>query len=105
MEQAREALMRNTQLVQSGKADVTAATNLALSLGDFDTAGELLMQVYREKDGTWIFPVWVRLPEQAPDSGPWQEFWRQPGVAELAEIRRGHGLNPQAPVFGEGSNQ
>jgi tetratricopeptide (TPR) repeat protein len=71
LEQAREALMRNTQLVKSGKADVTAATNLAVSLGDFDTAGELLMQVYREKDGTWIFPVWVRLPEQAPDNTPW----------------------------------
>jgi hypothetical protein len=43
------------------------------------------------------------LPEQAPDSEPWQEFWRQPGVKELAELRRSYGFNPQAPGFGDGA--
>ena len=74
-------------------------------IGDFDTAGELLLQAYEEKDGTWIFPIYMRLPEQAPDSKPWQEFWRLPGVAELAELRRSHGFSPVAPGFGEGASQ
>ena len=73
----------------------------AVMVGDFDTAGEMLLQAYRHQDGIWLFPVWIRLPEQAPDSEPWQEFWRQPGVSEIAEIRRKNGLNPHAPGFGD----
>lgn len=105
LEQARESLKVYARMAKSGQVDPLSIAFLATMTGDFDTAGELLMQGYREKDGTWIYPVWVRLPEQAPDSEPWQEFWRQPGVAELAEIRRSHGLDPQAPSFGEGSRQ
>jgi hypothetical protein len=44
----------------------------------------------------------MRLPEQAPDSEPWQEFWHQPGIEELVELRRENGLNPVAPGFAEG---
>ena len=105
LEQAREFLKVYARMAKSGQADPLSIAFLAAMTGDFDTAGEFLMQGYREKDGTWIYPVWVRLPEQAPDSEPWQEFWRQPGVAELAEIRRSHGLDPQAPRFGEGPRQ
>ena len=72
-------------------------------LGDYDRAGEMLMQAYREKDGTWVFPTWVRLPEQASDSEPWQEFWRQPGVKQLADLRRRNGLHPHPPTFGSGA--
>ena len=72
-----------------------------VTAGDFDAAGEMLLRAYHDQDGTWLFPMWVRLPEQAPDSEPWQEFWSQPGVAEIAEIRRKNGLNPHAPRFGD----
>ena len=105
MQQAQASLERRTQLVKSGKALASAVAFEAIDLKDFDTAGELLLQAFEEKDGTWSFPLLIRLPEQAPDSKPWQEFWSKPGVSELAEIRRSHGLNPVTPGFGSGMKQ
>jgi len=102
---AQEVLEHEVELVKTDAAFAVGVAYLAVRIGDFDTAGKHLMQAYREKDGTWIFPLNVRLPEQAPDSEPWQEFWRQPGVAELAELRRSYGFNPQAPGFGDGASQ
>jgi TolB-like protein/Tfp pilus assembly protein PilF len=104
-QQAQAYVQRQAQLARSGEAWASGVANLATVLGDFDLAGEMLLQAYREKDGTWSFPGYIRLPEQAPDSETWQEFWNQPGVAELVEIRRGHGLNPIAPGFGDGVKQ
>ena len=103
-EEAQAALEGMVQLAKSGKTQASSVAPEAVVLGDFDTAGELLLQAYEENDGTWIFPAWIRLPEQAPDSEPWQAFWRLPGVAELAEIRRSHGLSPQVHGFGEGGS-
>jgi tetratricopeptide (TPR) repeat protein len=111
---ALESARGNHTLVESGLKEraALAKTNQisapfvafeAAQFGEFDMAGELLLQAYGEKDGTWIFPIWVRGPEQAPDSASWQEFWRQPGVKELAELRRRNGLDPQAPTFGSGA--
>jgi TolB-like protein/Flp pilus assembly protein TadD len=101
--QAEKTLRERVRLAREGQIPATTVAFDATIFGDFDTAGELLLQAYREKDGTWLFPIWVRLPEQAPDSEPWQEFWRQPGVKELADIRRANGLNPNAPTFGSGA--
>jgi len=101
------ALIIFEQRVLLAKAHKIWAADVAFEaviLKDFDTAGEMLLQAYHDKDGTWIFPTWIRMPEQAPDSKPWQEFWRQPGVKEFAEIRRSNGLNPVAPEFGEGES-
>ena len=94
--------------VRAAKAHQARAALVAVDavlLGDFDTAGEMLLQAYRDKDGTWIFPHWVRLPEQAPSSEPWQAFWRQPGVKELADLRRSNGLDPNPPTFGSGADK
>ena len=102
---AQEVLEHEVKMVKTGATFAVGVANLAVLIGDFDTAGRHLMQAYREKDGTWIFPLNVRLPEQAPDSEPWQEFWQQPGVAELAELRRSHGFSPQALGFGDGASQ
>jgi len=52
-----------------------------------------------------MYPFVIRLPEQAPDSEPWQVFWGQPGVAELAEIRRSHGFSAEIPAFGGGAKR
>jgi len=104
-QQARKMLDDRILSVKNGEADASGVAFMATVYGDFDAAAGLLMQAYNEKDGTWIYPVYVRLPEQAPDSAPWQEFWRLPGPDALAEIRRSHGLNPQAPKFGEGAKQ
>ena len=101
-EQAREKVRHMALMAKSGKTDIVDVAHTAASIGDFDTAGELLMQAYNKKDGTWVFPMWVRLPEQAPDSESWQKFWRQPGVSEIADIRRSNGLSPHTLQFGEG---
>ena len=105
MEKARAIIERRAQLAKSGKTPASTVAYEAVMVGDFDTAGELLLQAYEEKDGTWIYPIFLRLPEQAPDSKPWQEFWSLPGVAELAEIRRSHGLSPKVHGFGDGAKQ
>jgi len=102
-DQAEKRLEERARLATEGQLSATNVAFDAAILGDFDIAGEMLLQAYREKDGTWLFPTWVRLPEQAPDSEPWQEFWRQPGVKDLAELRRSNGLNPTAPSFGSGA--
>lgn len=102
-EQVEMTLKERAALVKTNKLPAPYVAFEATQLGDFDTAGNLLLQAYREKDGTWIFPVWIRGPEQAPDSASWQEFWRQPGVKELADLRRQNGLNPIAPTFGSGA--
>jgi len=105
LELAHATLSHRVQQVKSGEVLASAVAFEAAQLGDFDITAELLMQAYEEKDGTWIYPIYIRLPEQAPDSDPWQKFWRLPGVAELAELRRSHGFNPVAPGFGDGANQ
>jgi tetratricopeptide (TPR) repeat protein len=69
--------------------------------GEFDIAGEMLLKAYDAKLGNWTYPVYIRLPEQAPDSAPWQEFWSLPEPARLAEIRRANGMSPHYPKFGE----
>jgi len=101
-ERAREILDRELQRVKDGQAPASDTARLAAQLGDFDTAGELLMQASQEKDGRWIYPVFIRLPEQATNSDAWDSFWQQPGVAELAELRRGFGFSAVTPGFGDG---
>ncbi len=103
--QAESILSERVALAEANRLSAASVAFEAAQIGDFDTAGDLLLQAYREKDGTWIFPVWIRMPEQAPDSEPWQEFWNQPGVKELADLRRRNGLNPHAPTFGSGAKQ
>ena len=105
LQQAQTELERRSQLARSGEVLASAVAFEAVDLGDFDTAGEMLLQALEEKDGTWSYPIIIRLPEQAPDSKSWQEFWSKPGVAKLAEIRRSHGLNPVTPGFGEAVKQ
>ncbi len=105
-EGAKAELDSRLQFLDSGQE--TDATSLAFdltNLGEFDRAGELLLRAYAAKDGLWMFPFVVRLPEQAPDSEPWLTFWRQPGVAELAEIRRSHGFSAEIPAFGGGAKR
>ena len=104
-ERASERIQHIAQLAKAGRFSAVDVAHLAAMAGDFNLAGEMLLQAYREKDGTWLWPHWVRLPEQAPDSEPWQAFWQKPGVAELAELRRSHGFTPSAPSFGSGGRQ
>ena len=93
------------QLAKEGKVDAVGVATLAVQHGDFDIAGELLLLANTNKDGTWIFPLFVRMPEQAPDSAPWQEFWNLPGSARMAEIRRANGMPAHYPAFGEAAKQ
>jgi hypothetical protein len=105
MAAARAELDEQVVQVRSGEFSAAWAAMTAVSLEDFDTAGNMLLQAYEEKDGTWTFPLQVRLPEQAPDSKPWQEFWSKPGPARLAELRRKNGFNPKVPTFGSAAGQ
>ena len=101
-EPAIQKLEQSIKRAKSGEANAVTVAIDAVAFGDFDAAGDLLLQAYREKDGTWLYPEYIRLPEQAPDSKPWQEFWRQPGVAELAELRRSYGFTAFIPGYENG---
>jgi TolB-like protein/Tfp pilus assembly protein PilF len=102
--EAAEALFKeHFRLSMNGQLSSFIISASAVQLGDYDSAAQLLLKAYRENDGRWIYPLWVRLPEQAPESESWQEFWRQPGVQGLVELRRSAGLNPVVPGIGEGA--
>jgi TolB-like protein/Tfp pilus assembly protein PilF len=102
-EWAELALEKNVQLANKGEMGFIHVARQAIQMGDFDIAGRMLLKALNEKDGRWIYPLFIRLPEQAPDSEPWQEFWRQPGPKKVAELRRANGFTPQAPTFGSGA--
>ena len=102
-EWAELALEKNVQLANNGEMGFIHVARQAIQMGDFDIAGRMLLKALDEKDGRWIYPLFIRLPEQAPDSEPWQEFWRQPGPKKVAELRRANGFTPQAPTFGSGA--
>ena len=102
-EWAELALEKNVQLAINGELGFVHIAVQAIQMGDFDIAGQMLLKALDEKDGRWIYPLFVRMPEQAPDSEPWQEFWRQPGPKKVADMRRANGFNPHAPTFGSGA--
>jgi TolB-like protein/Flp pilus assembly protein TadD len=97
LDQARSFLEARLELAKRGETDPTLLAFEAVLLGDFDEAGRMLQMAHEQGDGTWAFPIWVRMPEQAPDSEPWQTFWNLPGPARFAELRRQNGLDPNPP--------
>lgn len=101
LELAQEIINKEVAKARSGKIPPGGISLSAAWAGDYDAASELLSQGLATGDGTWQFPALIRLPEQAPDNKAWQEFWSQPGVAELAEIRRSHGFSAHITRFGE----
>jgi hypothetical protein len=102
-EQAELAFRQKVALVKTdGLIDMPLVAS-AIQLGDFDIAGQLLLNALEQKDGRWSYPLFVRLPEQAPDSAPWQKFWSQPEVQGQVELRRKNGLDPHAPLMGSGA--
>jgi len=103
-ERALKGLSRRVDLAATGEISAVDVAYDAAAIGDFDTAGNMLLKAYENKDGTWLFPLFIRLPEQAPDSASWQKFWSQPRVAELAELRRKNGLKPFPDEFNNGMN-
>ena len=96
-EGAANAVERRFERALAGEMPVVDVAFDAAFIGDFDSAGIMLMKAYENKDGNWLFPNWIRLPEQAPDSEPWQRFWSLPGVKELADLRRKNGMKPFSP--------
>jgi len=102
-EWAALALEKNVQLANNGEMALIHVARQAIQMDDFDIAGQMLLKALEVKDGRWSYPLYVRLPEQAPDSEPWLEFWSQPGPKKLAELRRANGLKAHAPTFGSGA--
>lgn len=97
-EKAELVFRQRVDLAESSKMGYGIVVPHAVIMGDLDTAAHYLQEAYKNGDGRWIFPLLVRLPEQAPESESWQEFWRQPGVQSLVELRRKNGLNPHPPT-------
>jgi len=88
------------ELEAQGEISAAGPAFIAALRGDYDLSGQYLLKAHATGDGTWTFPIYVRLPEQAPDSESWQEFWALPGPARLAEFRRTNGLPPNYYGFG-----
>jgi TolB-like protein len=99
---ARGFLDQRLEDIATGRDGLPFVARDAAFIGDFDLAGELLLKAYKNKEGLWLFPFEIRMPEQAPESALWQQFWSLPGVVELAAIRRANGLDPHIPKFGSG---
>jgi hypothetical protein len=96
-----EALMEGRlKAVREGLANASFVAEVAAFSGDFDSAGEMLQLAVTRGNGLWTYPLYIRLPEQAPHSPAWQAFWSKPRIAELAALRRSHGFSAQAPTFG-----
>ena len=102
-ESAELALQKNVQPANNREVGFIYIATQAIQMGNFDIAGQMLLKALDEKDGRWIYPLFIRMPEQAPDSEPWQEFWRQPGPKRVADLRRANGFTPHAPTFGNGA--
>ena len=100
-QQAQAILQQQIQAAEQGLVGPRFAALNAVVMGDFDTAGRLLLLADERKDGTWTVPVYIILPEQAPDSEPWQTFWRLPGPSRFAQKRRENGLGLHPTGFGE----
>lgn len=98
--QAQALMERRLSGVRENGHNASFPAEVAVFTRDFDTAGELLQLAADHGDGLWTFPLYIRLPEQAPDSEAWQAFWSQPRLKELAALRRAHGFTAQAPTFG-----
>jgi TolB-like protein/Tfp pilus assembly protein PilF len=96
--EVRASLARQLEEAESGAIGATGVAFAAVTVGDFDLAGRLLQLAYEQGDGTWAFPLWVRGPDQAPDSEAWQAFWELPGPARFAELRRANGLDMTSPL-------
>jgi TolB-like protein/Tfp pilus assembly protein PilF len=91
-EQAEALFAETTKAFERGETNASHQAFNAAWRGDFDTAAAMMQHAVDQDDGIWLFPLVIRLPEQAADNAAWQAFWSQPAVAELARIRRGHGI-------------
>ena len=101
----QKALELQVQQVARGELVPDVPIPEAILLGDFDTAGRLLMQALEDGKSGWMNANWARLPEQAPESKPWQKFWQQPAPAALAEIRRSNNLSPHLHALAKSGAQ
>jgi TolB-like protein len=95
--QLREALAHYIDLENRGSGFVTR-TNIAFYaawLDGVDTALPWLEKAYRQRESFLTFPDNFYLPERISTDPKWLEFWNQPGLRELMDIRRGHEPLPE----------
>lgn len=62
-----------------------------LWLDGTEAALPFLNKAYEKNEFLLTWPWYVYLPERVSTDPDWLEFWQQPGLAELIEIRREHG--------------
>ena len=96
-QEVEELFVQYREQLEAGQENVVNFAYVAATLGKWDEVAEMLKQAIEDDNGTWMFPMRVRLPEQAPDNEALQEFWALPGPAAVAELRRKNGL-PVNPV-------
>jgi TolB-like protein/Tfp pilus assembly protein PilF len=105
LDAARSTLENMARRARIGNQSAVSVAFGAMLIPDFDLAAEMLELALERNDGTWAYPYWFRLPEQAPDNEAWQAFWSKPGPARLADLRRKNGLHARTYRFGEAAEQ
>lgn len=92
LDRAQENLNNLIDYHEKGYCLSSRIADCYVLLRDFDNAGRWLEKAFKEQDPHLTAPHITRLPEQAPDSVPWQLFWKRPEMAKLAELRRSIGM-------------
>ncbi len=95
--QLRKALAHYIELENSG-AGFVIRTNIAFYaawLDGVDAALPWLEKAYRQRESFLTFPDTFYLPERISTDPKWLEFWNQPGLRELMDLRRGHKPLPE----------
>jgi TolB-like protein/Flp pilus assembly protein TadD len=95
--QLREALAHYIELGNSGTGFVMRTTIAFYTawLDGVDAALPWLEKAYQRRESYLTIPDTFYLPERISTDPKWLEFWNQPGLRELMDIRRGHEPLPE----------
>jgi TolB-like protein len=99
----REKLAEATRQFETGQAyfDYGLMAFYTITLEGADAALPWLRKAYAENETALFWPGYFYLPEAISNDPEWLEFWQQPRLAELIEVRRSHKTQERAGLWKE----